>query len=141
MGRVWGYQTISHVEVREALWVVAEDTSSCCAEPESAIRSVGHRNEAAGAAEIQNIGFGKMDEIRTIEARDARATGDPEISVAIDLQAVRACEKTLPQRANELAVCVELDDRLRTAIQYPEMPLGIESHTGRGPHGRAGWKR
>jgi hypothetical protein len=60
--------------------------------------------------------------------------GDPEISVAIDLQPMCPGKETLPKRSDVLAGGVELDERLFAAIQHPEMAIRIECNASGRPH-------
>src|SRR4029453_3685008 len=66
--------------------------------------------------------------------------GDPEISVAIDLQPMCSGEEALPKRPEVLADGIELDKRLVAAIQDPEMALRIERNAGGRPHRHPRWK-
>ncbi len=66
--------------------------------------------------------------------------GCPNVSFAIDAEAMTAREQALCESADKISIGVELKQRLRAAIQHEHMSAGIESHAGRRSQGNARWK-
>ena len=68
---------------------------------------------------------------RAFAHRMAEVVGEIEHVVRPDGSAMRAREpNVLPPRAQEVAVAIEHDDRMRAAVEYVDVVLAVHAHRG-----------
>src|SRR5262249_45187412 len=55
----------------------------------------------------------------------------PDVALGIDADAVRALDQAVVAPAlDEIAVAIEFDDRMRAAVEYPDVVLLVDRHAG-----------